>query len=100
MSESARTIIELNIKHYQDLLKNEPDASKRQTIAKLLAEEEAKLGETATGQAARYVNCEVGQWGVRQSDQGRQCVGSTRTGFAVFASAHPTDVRRQAKTSA
>jgi hypothetical protein len=40
---SARTIIELNIAHYRNLLKNEADASKRQIIVKLLAEEEAKL---------------------------------------------------------
>jgi hypothetical protein len=40
---SARTIIELNIRHYRALLKTETDSSKRQTIAKLLAEEEAKL---------------------------------------------------------
>jgi len=42
---SARTIIELNIKHYRDLLKRETDASKRQNIERLLAEEEAKLAK-------------------------------------------------------
>jgi hypothetical protein len=42
---SARTIIELNIKHYKNLLKSETDALKRQTIEKLLAEEEAKLAK-------------------------------------------------------
>ena len=42
---SARTIIELNIKHFRDLLKTETDASKRQTIARLLAEEEANLAK-------------------------------------------------------
>jgi len=42
---SARTIIELNIKHYRNLLKSETDASKRQTIERLLAEEEAKLAK-------------------------------------------------------
>jgi hypothetical protein len=42
---SARTIIELNIAHYRNLLKDEADASKRRTIAKLLAEEEAKLAK-------------------------------------------------------
>jgi len=42
---SARTIIELNIKHYRDLLKSETDASKRQTIERLLAEEETKLAK-------------------------------------------------------
>jgi len=40
---SARIIIELNIKHYLKLLKTETDGTKRATIAKLLAEEEAKL---------------------------------------------------------
>jgi hypothetical protein len=43
MTPSARMIIELNIKHYRKLLNSETDASKRETIAKLLAEEEAKL---------------------------------------------------------
>ncbi len=45
MSVAARTIIELNIKHYRELLGRETDASKRQTVAKLLAEEEAKLAK-------------------------------------------------------
>jgi hypothetical protein len=40
---SARTIIELNIKHYRELLKTETHAAKRQTIARLFAEEEATL---------------------------------------------------------
>jgi hypothetical protein len=42
MSPSAR-IIELNIKHYRELLKSEIDAVERRTVAQLLAEEEAKL---------------------------------------------------------
>jgi hypothetical protein len=42
---SARTIIELNIRHYRAVLKTETDVSKRQTIAKLLAEEEARLAK-------------------------------------------------------
>ena len=45
MSPSVRMIIELNIKHYQELLKSETDAVKRRTIAQLLAEEEAKLAK-------------------------------------------------------
>jgi hypothetical protein len=40
---SARTISELNIARYQNLLKEETNASKQKTIVKLLAEEEAKL---------------------------------------------------------
>ena len=43
LGPSPRTIIELNIRHYRDLLKVETDPVKRQTIGKLLAEEEAKL---------------------------------------------------------
>jgi hypothetical protein len=45
MSVAARTIIELNIKHFRKLLEGETDASKREMIAKLLAEEEAKLAK-------------------------------------------------------
>ena len=45
MGPSGRTIIELNIDYYKSLLKTETNASKRQTIVKLLAEEEAKLAE-------------------------------------------------------
>jgi hypothetical protein len=43
VSTSVRTIIELNIRHYREILKSETDPSKRQTILQLLAEEEAKL---------------------------------------------------------
>jgi hypothetical protein len=45
MSVAARTIVELNIKHYRELLNTENDPSKRRTIAKLLDEEEAKLAK-------------------------------------------------------
>jgi hypothetical protein len=45
MSVSVRMIIELNIKHYRELLKSETNAVKRGTIAQLLAEEEAKLAK-------------------------------------------------------
>lgn len=43
MSPRARRICELNIERYRELLKSETDPAKRQTIAKLLAEEEAKF---------------------------------------------------------
>lgn len=46
MSTAARTIIELNIKYYRELLKSEIDPAKRRTIAQLLREEEAKLPAT------------------------------------------------------
>jgi hypothetical protein len=48
VSSSARMIIELNIGRYRDLLKTETDASKRLTISKLLAEEEANLAKLLT----------------------------------------------------
>ena len=42
---SARTIMELNIARYRNLLKEETNASKRKIIVKLLAEEEARLAK-------------------------------------------------------
>ena len=45
MSIAARTIIELNIKHYRDLLRTETDLSKRTAAAKMLSEAEVKLAE-------------------------------------------------------
>lgn len=38
-----KTVADLNIAHYKKLLSTEVDPTKRQTIARLLAEEEAKL---------------------------------------------------------
>lgn len=43
MGSSAQMIVELNIKHFRNLLKTEADPQKRATIRMLLAEEEAKL---------------------------------------------------------
>jgi hypothetical protein len=43
MNPSVRTIIELNIKRFRELLETETDRTKRHTITRLLAEEEAKL---------------------------------------------------------
>jgi hypothetical protein len=43
MSPSVRMIIELNIKHYRELLKFETDSVKRRTVAQLLAKEQAHL---------------------------------------------------------
>jgi hypothetical protein len=45
MPTSPIAIVQLNIEQYRKLLKTEADGSRRQTIAKLLAEEEAKLAE-------------------------------------------------------
>jgi hypothetical protein len=41
-------IMKLNIKHYQELLKTETDASKRQVISKLLSEEKDQLVKLLT----------------------------------------------------
>jgi hypothetical protein len=38
-----RTVAHLNIEHYRKLLARETDESKRQTLLRLLEEEEAKL---------------------------------------------------------
>ena len=38
-----KTVARLNIEHYRKLLATEQDEAKRQTILRLLAEEEAKL---------------------------------------------------------
>ena len=45
MNASARMIMELNIKHFRELLKTETDASRRQVISKLLSEEAAQLAK-------------------------------------------------------
>ena len=45
MGPSERTIVELNINYYKNLLKTETNALKRQTIFELLAKEEAKLAK-------------------------------------------------------
>ena len=45
MPSSPITIVRLNIDHYEKVLKAESDESKRRTIAKLLAEEKAKLAQ-------------------------------------------------------
>jgi hypothetical protein len=50
MNPSVRTIIDLNIRRYRELLKKETDPTKRQTIAMLLVEEEAKLAKLLTEQ--------------------------------------------------
>jgi hypothetical protein len=46
-----RTVADLNIAHFKRLLAIETDPAKRQTIARLLAEEEAKLARTPAGKA-------------------------------------------------
>jgi hypothetical protein len=50
MQPSLRTILELNITRYRELLRTETDLTKRQTIVMLLAEEEAKLANLVSSQ--------------------------------------------------
>ena len=51
-----RDIARLNIAHFRKLLGTENDATKRQTITRLLAEEEAKLA-ALDGPPAKQRNC-------------------------------------------
>jgi hypothetical protein len=48
-----RTVTRLNIEHYKKLLENETDEPKRQTLMRLLAEEEAKLRSLAETDARK-----------------------------------------------
>jgi len=50
-----KTIAQLNIAHFRDKLKTETNGSARQTLLRLLAEEEAKLAalNAAQGQKPR-----------------------------------------------
>ena len=43
-----RAVARLNIEHYRELLATETDKDKRETILRLLAEEEAKLAATGS----------------------------------------------------
>jgi hypothetical protein len=48
-----RTITRLNIEHYKKLLESETDEPKRQTLLRLLAEEEAKLHSLTEANAGK-----------------------------------------------
>ncbi|HVI68493.1 MAG TPA: hypothetical protein VM910_38855, partial [Bradyrhizobium sp.] len=47
-----KTVADLNIKHFKKLLASETDPVKRQTIERLLAEEEAKLARALAAKGA------------------------------------------------
>jgi hypothetical protein len=51
-----KSVARLNIEHYRKLLANETDETRRQMIARLLAEEEAKLAglENPTKRRNKY----------------------------------------------
>jgi hypothetical protein len=46
-------IIELNIRHYREILTNETDPPRRRKIEQLLAEEEAKLAKLSSKEENR-----------------------------------------------
>jgi hypothetical protein len=48
-----RTVARLNIEHYRRLLATETDAARRQTLQRLLAEEEAKLTDKPAAEKKR-----------------------------------------------
>ena len=48
-----RSVARLNVEHYRKLLANESDETRRQTIMRLLAEEEAKLANPGPKQQKR-----------------------------------------------
>ena len=50
-----RTVARLNIEHYRRLLAKETDETRRQTIMRLLAEEEAKLHDMQPPERKRRV---------------------------------------------
>lgn len=51
MSQSARTIVELNIRHFRSRLETEADPAKRETIRQLLQEQERMLTALAKKEA-------------------------------------------------
>jgi hypothetical protein len=48
-----RAVARFNIEHYRRLLADETDAARRQTILRLLAEEEAKLADLQSAKKKR-----------------------------------------------
>lgn len=48
-----RTVAHLNIEHYRRLLEKETDETRRQTLLRLLAEEEAKIAGNAPKERKR-----------------------------------------------
>ena len=56
-----KAIARLNIEHYRKLLANEMDEARRQTITRLLAEEEAKLAALKNVSKKRETTSHVGE---------------------------------------
>jgi succinate dehydrogenase flavin-adding protein (antitoxin of CptAB toxin-antitoxin module) len=56
-----KAIARLNIEHYRNLLANEMDEAKRQTIARLLAEEDAKLAALENVSKKRKTTSHMGE---------------------------------------
>ena len=49
-----RSVARLNIEHYRRLLVTETDETRRQTLVRLLAEEEAKLADPKAPEQKRH----------------------------------------------
>jgi Anti-sigma factor NepR len=89
MSPTLRTIIDLNIKRYRELLEIEIDHTKRETIIWLLVEEEAKLARMDEDKPP-----DIRNWcGLRPSVNHLKAV---RTGIGAAVRALHCDVLRQA----
>jgi hypothetical protein len=52
MNSWARQVVELNIRHYHNLLNGDLDPAKRKVVLQLLAEEEARLAGLDKGESA------------------------------------------------
>ena len=85
--DSPRNIARLNVEHYRRLLTAEGEPTKRETITKLLAEEEAKLRKL-DGDRERQRH----QSGFFHS---RQWLGRTSRRSLVSTSIQPPRMRRQ-----
>ena len=80
-----KTVARLNIEHFRKLFANEADKTKRQLIARLLAEEEAKLARLEKQNKDFLYS--------------RQCEGRTSIRSLVSAFIHPSKIRRHGNTS-
>ncbi len=84
-------IAQLSIKHYRKKLADEADQAKRETLQRLLVDEEAKLAA---------LNDPPGEQSLGP-DHSRQCVGrKSSIRFLVSALIQPPRIRRHGNTSA
>jgi hypothetical protein len=99
MSPAARTIIDLNIRRYRELLVTETDLTKRETIIWLLAEEEAKLSrmEQRGDNSEECRRPDIREWVDRRGTQlSVEHLKTVRTGIGAALRALHSDVLREA----